>query len=110
MAFELEAGASPPFQPANFLGLKSGRRTVEKYFTDVELLNQKVKYYVYAPATGKLMTEGKIYYQSIGGGGARSDNWPSGPPIKITAEATGLEVAERLHDWLLLGSPPKDKQ
>lgn len=70
----------------------------------------QVKYYVYAPATGKLMTEGKIYYQSIGGGGARSDNWPSGPPIKITAEATGLEVAERLHDWLLLRSPTKSKQ
>lgn len=70
----------------------------------------QVKYYVYAPATGKLMTEGKVYYQSIGGGGARSDNWPSGPPIRITAEATGLEAAERLHDWLLLGAPTKGKQ
>lgn len=70
----------------------------------------QVKYYVYAPATGKLMTEGKVYYQSIEGRGQRSDNWPKGPPIRITAEATGLEVAERLHDWLLLGSPTKSKQ
>ena len=66
----------------------------------------EVKYFVYAPRTGELKTKGKIYYQAISGAGARKANWPKGPPIKITAEATGIEAADRLHDWLtiVLGS------
>lgn len=66
----------------------------------------EVKYFVYAPRTGDLKTKGKVYYQAISGAGARKANWPKGPPIKITAEATGVEAADRLHDWLtiVLGS------
>lgn len=66
----------------------------------------EVKYFVYAPRTGELKTKGKIYYQAISGAGARKANWPKGPPIKITAEAAGIEAADRLHDWLtiVLGS------
>lgn len=66
----------------------------------------EVKYFVYAPRTGELKTKGKVYYQAISGAGARKANWPKGPPIKITAEAAGIEAADRLHDWLtiVLGS------
>lgn len=60
----------------------------------------EVKYFVYAPRSGQLQTKGKVYYQAIGGAKIRKDNWPEGPPIKITAEAAGIETAERLHDWL----------
>ncbi len=65
--------------------------------TDLE-----VKYFVFAARTGKLVTKDKVYYQAIGGAGSRRANRPNGPPIKITAEAAGIEAAERLHDWLLL--------
>jgi hypothetical protein len=60
----------------------------------------EVKYFVYAPRSGQLQTKGKVYYQAIGGAKIRKDNWPEGPPIKITAEAAGIETADRLHDWL----------
>lgn len=62
----------------------------------------QVKYFVFAPSTGKVITKGTVYYQAIGGGGTRRSNWPGGTPIKLTAEAAGIETAERLHDWLLL--------
>jgi hypothetical protein len=60
----------------------------------------EVKYFVFAPVTGQLRTKGKVYYQAIGGAKMRKDNWPNGPPIKITVEAAGVEAAERIHDWL----------
>ncbi len=63
----------------------------------------EIKYFVYEPRSGKLKTKGKVYYQAIGGANARRDNWPTGTPIRITAEATGIETAERVHDWLLVG-------
>jgi hypothetical protein len=64
----------------------------------------EVKYFVFAPGTGKQKAKGKVYYQAIGGAGMRKDNWPNGPPIKITVEAAGIEAAERVHDWLLVAA------
>ena len=61
----------------------------------------EVKYFIFAPGTGQEKAKGKVYYQAIGGAGMRKDNWPKGPPIKITVEAAGIEAAERVHDWLL---------
>ncbi len=62
----------------------------------------QVEYTVLAPRTGKQLTKGKIYFQSIGGGRMRRSGWPEGTPIKITAEATGIEAAELVHDWFRL--------
>lgn len=64
----------------------------------------EVKYFVFAPRTGQQKAKGKVYYQAIGGAGMRKDNWPNGPPIKITVEAAGIEAAERVHDWLLVAA------
>lgn len=64
----------------------------------------EVKYFIFAPGTGELKTKGKVYYQAIGGAKMRKDNWPNGPPIKITVEAAGIEAAERVHDWLLVAA------
>lgn len=69
----------------------------------------EVKYFVFEPRSGELKTKGKVYYQAIGGAKARKDNWPTGTPIRITAEAAGIEAAERVHDWLLV-STPSDRQ
>lgn len=63
----------------------------------------ELKYFVFAGRSGELKTKGKVYYQAIGGAKARKDNWPTGTPIRITAEAAGIEAAERVHDWLLVG-------
>jgi len=64
----------------------------------------EVKYFIFEPGTGQQKGKGKVYYQAIGGAGLRKDNWPNGPPIKITVEAAGIEVAERVHDWLLVAA------
>lgn len=65
----------------------------------------EVKYFVFGAGSGELKTKGKVYYQAIGGAKARKDNWPTGTPIRITAEAAGIEAAERVHDWLLVSIP-----
>lgn len=62
----------------------------------------KITYYVFAPRTGKQSTSDKLYFQAIGGARARKDNWPDGPPLRITPAAAGIAAAERLHDWLVL--------
>jgi hypothetical protein len=62
----------------------------------------KITYFVFAPRTGKERTRDKIYYQAIGGARARKDEWPKGPPLKITPAAAGIAAAVRLHDWLVL--------
>ena len=67
----------------------------------------EVKYFVFEPVTGKEKAKGKVYYQAIGGAKMRKDNWPNGPPIKITVEAAGIEAAERVHDWLLVATMPQ---
>ena len=70
----------------------------------------EVKYFIFAPGTGELKTKGKVYYQAIGGAKMRKDNWPNGPPIKITVEAAGIETAERVHDWLLVAAMPQPQK
>ena len=62
----------------------------------------QVEYQILEPVTGKKLTKGKIYFQSIGGGRMRRSDWPGGTPIKITAEAAGIEAADHVHDWLRL--------
>ena len=62
----------------------------------------QVEYQILEPVTGKRLTKGKIYFQSIGGGRMRRSEWPGGTPIKITAEAAGIEAADHVHDWLRL--------
>ena len=70
----------------------------------------EVKYFIFAPGTGEQKTKGKVYYQAIGGAKMRKDNWPNGPPIKITVEAAGIEAAERVHDWLLVTSRQRSSE
>lgn len=69
----------------------------------------QVEYQILAPRTGKKLTYGKIYFQSIGGGRMRKSEWPGGTPIRITAEAAGVEAAEHVHDWLRLDETRKQK-
>jgi hypothetical protein len=70
----------------------------------------EVKYFVFAPSSGELKTKGKVYYQAIGGAKARKDNWPNGPPIRITVEAAGFEAAEHVHDWLIVAAGVEQKK
>ncbi len=67
----------------------------------------QIEYQILAPVTGKKLTKGKIYFQSIGGGRMRRSEWPGGTPIKITAEAAGIEAADHVHDWLRLAEVRK---
>lgn len=64
----------------------------------------EVQYSLLNPQTGKKQAKGKVYYQAIGGGRVRKSEWPNGAPIKITAEAAGIEVADALHFWLKLAA------
>jgi hypothetical protein len=61
-----------------------------------------VKILVFAPGTGKKQFEGKVYYKAVGGPMLKKDNWPSGPPVRITTEAVGIEAAEQVRDWLIV--------
>lgn len=63
-------------------------------------LDLKIK--VFAPRTGKKQFEGNVYYKAVGGPMLKKDNWPSGPPVKITTEAVGIEAAEQVRDWLIV--------
>lgn len=67
----------------------------------------QIEYQILAPRTGKKLTKGKIYFQAIGGGRMRRSEWPGGTPIRITAEAAGIEAAEHVHDWLRLDEVEK---
>ena len=60
-----------------------------------------VKYQVFAPGTGKSKMKGRVYFQPAGGARARKESWPGDPPIKMTPEAAGIEVAERVLAWLV---------
>ncbi|HVQ35907.1 MAG TPA: hypothetical protein VMS31_00140 [Pyrinomonadaceae bacterium] len=62
----------------------------------------QIDYLVLAPQTGKKQTNGKVYFQAIGGGRMRKSEWPGGTPIRITPEAAGIEAADHVHDWLRL--------
>jgi hypothetical protein len=61
-----------------------------------------VRVLAFAPTTGQEKFKGHVYYKAQEGPMVRRDNWPGGTPIKITAEAVGVEAAEQVHDWLLL--------
>lgn len=61
-----------------------------------------VRVLAFGPGTGQEKFKGKVYYKAQEGPMLKRDNWPGGTPIKITAEAVGVEVAEQVHDWLLL--------
>lgn len=67
----------------------------------------QIEYQILAPRTGKKLTKGKIYFQAIGGGRMRRSEWPGGTPIRITAEAAGIEAAQHVHDWLRLDEVQK---
>jgi hypothetical protein len=62
----------------------------------------QIEYKVLAPRTGKEQTKGKVYFQSIGGGRMRKSDWPGGTPIRITADAAGIEAADHIYDFLRL--------
>jgi hypothetical protein len=64
----------------------------------------EIEYYVLAPHTGKKQTKGKVYFQGIGGGRMRKQDWPNGTPIRLTPEATGIEAADGLYFWLRLAA------
>ena len=61
-----------------------------------------VKIVVFEPKTGNKKFEGSVYYKAVGGPMLKKDNWPSGPPIRITTEGVGIEAAEQVHDWLIV--------
>jgi hypothetical protein len=67
----------------------------------------EIEYFVFAPHTGKKQTKGKVYFQGIGGGRMRKQDWPNGTPIRITPEATGIEAADGLYFWLRLAAVRK---
>lgn len=62
-----------------------------------------VKVLIFEPRTGKKKFEGKVYYKAVGGPMLKQDNWPAGTPIRITTEAVGIEAAEQVRDWLIVG-------
>jgi len=66
-----------------------------------------VRVLVFEPKTGREKFKGKVYYKAVGGPMMKKDNWPNGPPIKITTEAVGIEAADQLHDWLLIQDVPQ---
>lgn len=70
----------------------------------------EIEYFVLAPHTGKKQTKGKVYFQGIGGGRMRKQDWPNGTPIRITPEATGIEAADGLYFWLRLEAVKKARQ
>ncbi|MCA1633950.1 MAG: hypothetical protein LC802_09580 [Acidobacteria bacterium] len=62
-----------------------------------------VKYTVYAPRTGESKAKGKVFYQAMAGPRGRAG---SSDPVKITAEAAGIEAADRVIDWFTLSRHP----
>jgi hypothetical protein len=79
--------------------------TVDSFQEGTILLNSHdliVEYAAFEPRTAKQIAKGKVYYQQVGGGRLRKSGWPTGPPIKITTEATGVEAAEQLYALLVL--------
>jgi len=61
----------------------------------------EIQYFAFAPRTGKKHVNGKVYFQTIGGGRMQKSGWPNGTPIRITPEAAGIEAAETLHHLML---------
>ncbi|HEU4508427.1 MAG TPA: hypothetical protein VFR78_09340 [Pyrinomonadaceae bacterium] len=65
-----------------------------------------VKILVFEPKTGQKKFEGSVYYKAVGGPMLKKDNWPSGPPIRMTTDGVGIEAAEQVHDWLIVRHGP----
>ncbi len=85
---------------------------IDSYQGGTIILNSQdleIEYFVWAPRTGKKQTKGKVYFQGIGGGRMRKSDWPNGTPIKITAEAAGIEAAEDLYSWLALTAASRSR-
>ena len=61
-----------------------------------------IKILVFEPKTGQKKFEGSVYYKAVGGPMLKRDNWPSGPAIRMTTEAVGIEAAEQVYDWLIV--------
>lgn len=83
---------------------------INTYQSGTIILNSpdlSVEYFAFAPRTGKKHINGKIYFQTIGGGRMQKSGWPNGTPIRITPEAAGIEAAETLHHLLLVKNPVK---
>ncbi|MBC8032142.1 MAG: hypothetical protein H7Z16_18810 [Pyrinomonadaceae bacterium] len=70
----------------------------------------EIEYFAFAPRTGKKHVNGKIYFQTIGGGRMQKSGWPNGTPIRITPEAAGIEAAETLHHLLLVKNLIKQRR
>ena len=86
---------------------------VDSFQSGTYILNSPdldVQVLAFAPKTGQEKFKGKVYYKAQDGPMVRRDNWPGGTPIKITAEAVGVEAAEQVHDWLLLEALRKKQQ
>jgi hypothetical protein len=84
---------------------------VDEFQAGTIILNPQdldVRVVVFAPQTGQKKFEGKVYYKAVGGPMLKRDNWPSGPPIRITTEAVGIETAEQVYDWLLVEDQKKN--
>ncbi len=58
-----------------------------------------VKYSIFEPRTGESKAKGKVFYQAMAGPRGRAG---SSDPVKITAEAAGIETADRVIDWFML--------
>lgn len=89
------------------------RFDVDSFQAGTYILNSPdldVEVIAFAPVTGHEKFKGKVYYKAQEGPMVRRDNWPGGTPIRITAEAVGVEAAEQVHDWLLLEALRKKQQ
>lgn len=78
---------------------------VDEFQSGTIILNSPdldIRILVFEPKTGKKRFEGSVYYKAVGGPMLKRDNWPNGTPIRITTEAVGIEVAEQVHDWLIV--------
>jgi hypothetical protein len=83
---------------------------IDSYAGGTIILNSQdleIEYFLFAPHSGKKQTQGKVYFQSIGGGRLRKSNWPNGTPVKLTPEDAGIEAAESLYQWLLFAAATK---
>ena len=61
-----------------------------------------VRVLIFAPESGQQKFKGNVYYKAVGGPMLKKDNWPSGPPVRITTDAVGIEAAEQVYDWLVV--------
>jgi hypothetical protein len=85
---------------------------IDSYAAGTIILNSQdleIEYFLFAPHSGKKQTQGKVFYQSIGGGRLRKSNWPNGTPVKLTPQDAGIEAAESLHQWLLFDEARKGR-